>query len=71
VRGRGPGFIQFDDYETSTRVCPCGDRFTWSGFSDRLDAWMLLHKPHAEDGVETLQVLTDDGRRAYKPGGDE
>lgn len=43
----GEEILQFDDYETSTRTCPCGASFSWSGFDDALAAWMEKHKPHA------------------------
>lgn len=33
--------------ETSTRICPCGDRFTWSGLSADLEPWMAKHVHHA------------------------
>ena len=59
-------FKQFDGYETSTRVCPCGAAFTWSGFSDDLDGWMKIHEPHA-GGRSVKQETTADGERAYGP----
>jgi len=58
---------QFDDYETSTRVCACGARFTWAGWSDDLDAWMREHAPHCNQFTSTVTV---DGKRAGEPAPD-
>jgi hypothetical protein len=59
-------FRQFDDYESSTRVCPCGARFTWSGADPALDRWMADHEPHAGPAVDS--TVTADGQRAYAAG---
>lgn len=56
-------FKQYDDYETSTRVCPCGERITWSGASEELEAWMKVHQRHVDDG-QVVQIETEDGKRA-------
>jgi hypothetical protein len=37
---------QYNDYETSTRVCSCGARFTWSGLDPALDVWLAEHEAH-------------------------
>lgn len=57
-----PKIEQVDDYESSTRYCPCGSSITWSGFSDDLDSWMKAHAPHAEGFKAST---SQDGRRAY------
>lgn len=56
---------QVDDYETSTRVCPCGASFTWAGCDDRLDEWMKIHLAHVE-GAEVPATVSADGMRACK-----
>lgn len=62
-----PKMRQRDDYNSSTRTCPCGSSITWEGIDDRLDEWMKVHGEHAADerteGVE--QFTSDDGMRAY------
>lgn len=60
---------QYDDYESSTRVCPCGSSITWSGFGDRLEEWMRDHTGHVDDRV-VEQVTTADGERGRTSGGD-
>lgn len=57
------GFRQVDDYDSSTRYCPCGEEITWSGFDPALDRWMTEHAAHAAPEVES--AVTEDGRRAY------
>jgi hypothetical protein len=54
---------QFDDYESSTRVCSCGASITWEGLDDRLPAWMVEHEKHDRSAVEAQ--TTADGMRAY------
>jgi hypothetical protein len=53
---------QFDDYETSTRVCSCNASITWSGLSDDLLEWMKVHSEHV-DSKEVEVTTTADGRR--------
>lgn len=53
---------QYDDYESSTRVCSCGANITWSGWDARLSAWMKVHEEHDKSEVEC--ETTVDGRRA-------
>jgi hypothetical protein len=53
---------QVNDYETSTRICPCGASITWSGWSDDLDDWMSEHAKHATGFEDETSV---DGERAY------
>lgn len=43
----GHWFREEVDADTSTRICPCGDRFTWSGVSPDIEAWMVKHVRHA------------------------
>jgi len=56
---------QYDDYETSTRVCQCGASITWAGADSRLDVWMAEHSPHVKSKVALTTETTVDGARAY------
>ena len=53
---------QFDDLDTSERICPCGSSFRWT-MRDGLDDWMATHKPHTNGKMEV--ICTTDGARAY------
>ena len=56
---------QYDDYETSTRVCLCGASVTWAGADNRLQAWMTIHQVH--DRHPLTRIITSDGLRAGSP----
>jgi hypothetical protein len=60
-------FRQIDDYDSSTRICPCGAQITWSGFSDKLDDWVTLHEGHAGSTAVEFTISAD-GQRAYGAG---
>lgn len=60
-------FKQVNDYESSTRFCPCGSSITWSGFDGRLDVWMAVHGPHV-NCAEVEATTSLDGERAYTGG---
>lgn len=59
------GMKQYDDLDSSTRVCPCGASFAWSGFDDGLERWMAAHEGH-HDGALTAET-TADGERMTGP----
>lgn len=59
---------QFNDYESSTRVCACGASRTWSGLDDGLAAWTAEHAAH--DPAPLKVKTTADGMRAYVPAED-
>ena len=41
------GFRQDNADDESTRYCPCGETFSWSGGDPGLHAWMEAHRAHA------------------------
>lgn len=58
-------FRQVDDYDSSTRYCPCGGRITWSGADPALATWMQEHATH---GQGVVSFTSEDGERAYASG---
>ena len=60
-------FHQIDDYETSTRICPCGSSVTWGRDKLLLD-WMAEHRAHVDDPEPRCETSAD-GMRAFAPTG--
>lgn len=72
---------QYDDRDKSTRVCPCGATFSWSGYdacimtpgqkdgrhvpATPLGLWMGLHIAHT-NGI-CIIITTKDGAKATGP----
>jgi hypothetical protein len=54
-------FEQFNDRETSTRVCPCGAQITWGGYSDELESWMAVHSKHVDSPAPDCRDVEGDG----------
>jgi hypothetical protein len=54
---------QVDSEWSSTRICPCGSSFNWSGVDDDLDSWMAEHKPHTNGKL--MQEASDDWHKVY------
>lgn len=46
---------QHNDEDTSTRRCPCGELFTWSGVDPRLERWMFDHRQHVSQSIVALR----------------
>jgi hypothetical protein len=39
-------YTRYDDEDSSTLVCPCGQSFSWEGFSEDLRSWLADHDLH-------------------------
>lgn len=56
---------QLDDYETSIRICACGEKFSWAGWSDKLQQWMRIHAQHCNQFQATVTI---DGHGGHSAG---
>ncbi len=56
AKGKG-SFLDRTTPDETTRHCPCGDSFSWTGFDDRLDPWMKKHRVHTGDKGKKIKEV--------------
>lgn len=61
--GKKQPMQQIDDLDSSTRICPCGGSYSWSGSDDYLSKWMSEHEPHSNGKL--AQEAGDDWAKVY------
>lgn len=48
-------FPRSDSLDYSTLTCKCGKSFTWNGFDDGLNPWLIEHGAHMTEGNNEVQ----------------